>query len=546
MDVSCPRCKTEYEFDDARVPETGVTVKCTQCSHVFRVKRKGVDTAPSEPPNATTPFGVARWPEKAPHPSEEPAARPTPPSAPSFDEPVLPPAPPPREWKVRTKSGKVHAFQELTTLQKWIIERKVSRDDEISLTGENWKGLGAIAELSSFFQVVEEAQLARELTEKAAAQAASPNSITEPSMEKPVIQESLSDEEAALAALPTSAPRMRKGLPTAQPPKAPTETPMLGAVPRQLSTPVREVQSPQLRLNAPLQNEREVAAAPVQQRPLHSLPPRRISAARQEVDESDDELVTLAGAKGGAAKWIGILLVLLGVGGAAAWYFMVWAPQQAQLKAEAQQQELAAQQKAKLEAEALANGQVEPGAVVDAGMAQAVVDAGAMAVAPKTLDAGPFVAVVAVIDAGTVANGSKPEDSKPGDSKPDNGGKKEPTRDYDYYLSLGDRWRDREKPEAALEAYGKAAELNPDRAEAVAGRGLALIDMGKSEQGETALQKALKLNRRYGPAIMGLAEVYRTMGQTDKAIEYYELYLERLPNGLEANVAKNNIERLKK
>src|SRR2546423_1081542 len=69
-----------------------------------------------------------------------------------------------REWKVRQANGNVFTFKELTTLQKWIVERKVSRDDEISLTGESWKRLGNIAELASFFQVVDEAQKGAQLT----------------------------------------------------------------------------------------------------------------------------------------------------------------------------------------------------------------------------------------------------------------------------------------------------------------------------------------------------------------------------------------------
>jgi hypothetical protein len=59
---------------------------------------------------------------------------------------------------VRQASGNIFTFRELTTLQKWIIEQKVARDDEISLSGDQWKRLGNIAELASFFQVVEAAE----------------------------------------------------------------------------------------------------------------------------------------------------------------------------------------------------------------------------------------------------------------------------------------------------------------------------------------------------------------------------------------------------
>src|SRR5258706_1397243 len=128
MDVSCPRCKTEYEFEDARIPDSGVTVKCTQCAHVFRVRRKSVPASAKEDLDLS---------------AKQLAGA--------------------REWKVRQPSGNVFSFKELTTLQKWIVDRKVSRDDEISLTGEAWKRLGNIAELASFFQIVDDAKKVHEL-----------------------------------------------------------------------------------------------------------------------------------------------------------------------------------------------------------------------------------------------------------------------------------------------------------------------------------------------------------------------------------------------
>src|SRR5262245_47649213 len=140
MDVSCPRCKTEYEFDDARVPESGVTVKCTSCNHVFRVRKKAAAAAPAPAPMPAMPMSRV-GDETIPHKSSQA----------------------PREWKVRQPSGNIFSFKELTTLQKWIVERKVSRDDEISLTGEAWKRLGNIAELASFFQIVDDAKKVHEL-----------------------------------------------------------------------------------------------------------------------------------------------------------------------------------------------------------------------------------------------------------------------------------------------------------------------------------------------------------------------------------------------
>jgi len=152
MDVRCERCRAQYVFDDDQVTPAGLTVQCTNCGHVFRVKKKElvvtVPVKPGEydglpiPATAAAPRSAAA---AAAAPAREPEAQ---------REPV-------REWRVRQPNGNIFTFRELTTLQKWIIEQKVSRDDEISHSGEQWKRLGNIADLASFFQVVEAAERGR-------------------------------------------------------------------------------------------------------------------------------------------------------------------------------------------------------------------------------------------------------------------------------------------------------------------------------------------------------------------------------------------------
>ncbi|MFH1810763.1 MAG: tetratricopeptide repeat protein [Pseudomonadota bacterium] len=117
MDVSCQQCGVEYEFDDERITSQGVTVKCSSCGHIFKVKRE-VRVVTEAVAEVETIGG---------------------------------------DWMVRQPSGNVFTFKELTTLQRWIVERKVTRGDEISRTGKTWKRLGDIAELASFFQVVDDA-----------------------------------------------------------------------------------------------------------------------------------------------------------------------------------------------------------------------------------------------------------------------------------------------------------------------------------------------------------------------------------------------------
>ncbi len=139
MDVRCERCRAQYVFDDEQVTPQGLTVQCTNCGHVFRVKKKElVVTVPVRPEDVTEQPLLATAVAPRP-PGEAPRAG----------------------WTIRQRGGGTLAFTELTTLQKWIVERKVSRDDEVTQGDDAWVKLGSIGELGSFFEVVEAAERGR-------------------------------------------------------------------------------------------------------------------------------------------------------------------------------------------------------------------------------------------------------------------------------------------------------------------------------------------------------------------------------------------------
>lgn len=47
MNVACPSCSTRYSVDDARIPPSGVTIKCPKCQHVFVAKKDQASSAPA-------------------------------------------------------------------------------------------------------------------------------------------------------------------------------------------------------------------------------------------------------------------------------------------------------------------------------------------------------------------------------------------------------------------------------------------------------------------------------------------------------------------
>lgn len=120
MDVRCERCQTEYEVEDARVSDLGTQVQCGDCGHRFVVKR---------------PAPVAGEPA--------PAA-----GAPSG----------PAEWKLVTTLGQVYPVRDLTLLQKWIVEGRVTPDDTLCRDGRTWEAAGTLAELAPFFALVDNAR----------------------------------------------------------------------------------------------------------------------------------------------------------------------------------------------------------------------------------------------------------------------------------------------------------------------------------------------------------------------------------------------------
>jgi predicted Zn finger-like uncharacterized protein len=169
MDVRCERCRAQYAVDDARVSEAGIKVACAQCGHAFLLRKKTLAvTVPLKGGDADTPVPIGDLAGAPPPPAAEAAER--------------------GEWRLRQPGGAIYPFRELSTLQRWIVERKATRDDEVAAAGQGdaWRRLGDIPELQSFFALLEKAQRRRETRPEAPAEApAEPTRAAQPGLEDP-------------------------------------------------------------------------------------------------------------------------------------------------------------------------------------------------------------------------------------------------------------------------------------------------------------------------------------------------------------------------
>ena len=157
MIVTCERCSARYKLDDSKIKGRGARITCPKCQHVFVVYNKAAESQPEEP----DPEDPSDEPEDEPG-SDNPLAQ-DPDNATGlvgtgkrsdqldFRKVGI------STWKVKVKIGLVYDFSDISTLRKYIQDRRVTEDDVISHDGSNWVRIGDIPDLDAYFlQVYEE------------------------------------------------------------------------------------------------------------------------------------------------------------------------------------------------------------------------------------------------------------------------------------------------------------------------------------------------------------------------------------------------------
>jgi predicted Zn finger-like uncharacterized protein len=156
MDVRCEKCQTEYELDESRLKPGGVTVKCTNCGHMFKIRKRtptnvGMQTVQDAAPPGPRPEAAPARPQRQSSKNDVPSALTDSPSGPNSE----------RQWMVRLENGEQKTCRELATLQQWIVAGVASRESLISRSGKTWKRLGDITELGQYFVIADEARAQR-------------------------------------------------------------------------------------------------------------------------------------------------------------------------------------------------------------------------------------------------------------------------------------------------------------------------------------------------------------------------------------------------
>jgi predicted Zn finger-like uncharacterized protein len=152
MDVRCEKCQTEYELDESRLKPGGVTVKCTNCGHMFKIrKRSPTNVGMATVQDAAPPGPAPSRPQRQSSKNDVPSALSDSPSGPNSE----------RQWMVRLENGEQKTCRELATLQQWIVAGIATRESLISRSGKTWKRLGDITELGQYFVIADEARAQR-------------------------------------------------------------------------------------------------------------------------------------------------------------------------------------------------------------------------------------------------------------------------------------------------------------------------------------------------------------------------------------------------
>jgi predicted Zn finger-like uncharacterized protein len=482
MDVRCDRCQTEYELDDDSVAGSGASVQCTTCGHTFVVSLNGAMSVGTTPPSGLPGAEPVAFGSRASSSGFGASAAASASTGAATPPPTVP------EWVLATEEGQTHRLRDLTTLQKWVVERRVGRGDRVSHRGGPWRLLGDVDELRPFLDIVAEA-----------------------------------DRHAAR---PAPAPAARSAEVSRE------------VRPTRPATPRNVPNAPRAHVSPDLDDDDVLSRGGRRGRPQDSFP---------DIGTDEDLSLSIRPKRTGL-KVLGVLAFLGLAGGA--WYANFRQPHWFHVSSGAPVPAPAAPAVAPAPAPAPPVPAAAPAPVPPPPAAAAPADASAVpapvaaapAPAPGALPepAKPVEAPPVPEKTEKVAEKvEKPAAAKPAEAPAD--GK---PKTYERLVADADHALENGQQAKAQKLYDEALRLQPNGVAAMTGSAYVLMDKRRPLAAIGLFKQALSYAPHYAPALFGLGEAYRAQGDAAQAIEAYKSYLEQSPTGTDAPAARRQIKEL--
>jgi len=115
----------------------------------------------------------------------------------------------------------------------------------------------------------------------------------------------------------------------------------------------------------------------------------------------------------------------------------------------------------------------------------------------------------------------------------------------DSMLDQATRMQKSGKTATAMKLFEAILSKEPNNLDALCGLGDAYLDKGAFGRAIANYRRALRVNSSFGPALLGLAEAFKSLTQNEQAVKYYESYLRAHPNGRQAGSARRNVAQLR-
>ena len=114
------------------------------------------------------------------------------------------------------------------------------------------------------------------------------------------------------------------------------------------------------------------------------------------------------------------------------------------------------------------------------------------------------------------------------------------------WVELGNTYFDSDMPMKAVEAYGKALELNGKDPNVLTDQGIMFRQLGWYDRAIENFRKANEIDPRHSPSLFNLGLVYReNLNDDPHAIEAWEKFLALNPTGQSADYVRNQLELLR-